>query len=87
LRLRLFCVAAYLVFFMMSGFLKDPLAAMLIAFVYETGFIGLAMFYKSAFLPNAAMRWSYLGLGALLILLAWIWLEVLSGIIPFGFLQ
>lgn len=84
MRLRIFCLMAYLLAFMMSGFLKDPFSALIIAAIYETGFIGLAMFYKSAFLPNALMRWMYLGLGTLLVLLAWIWLQVLSGIIPLG---
>lgn len=83
MRLRIFCIAAYLFLFLLSGFMQDPLSAMLIAAIYEIGLVGLCLFYKSAFL-NSALRWLYLALGCLLILLAWIWLQVLSGIIPLG---
>jgi hypothetical protein len=84
-RLRLYLIAAYPILFLMSGFMQDPFTAMLVAAIYEVGLVGLYLFYKSAFLPNAALRWMYLGLGILLVVLAWIWLQVLSGILPYGF--
>jgi hypothetical protein len=83
-RLRIYLIAAFPFLFLMSGFMQDPFTAMLIAAIYEVGLAGLCLFYKSAFQPNAALSWMYLGLGILLVVLAWIWLEVLSKIIPYG---
>jgi hypothetical protein len=71
---QLSCLA-YMFFYSVSGFLRDPLLALLIATLYEVGFVGLMMIYKS--LRTDGRQWIYLVCGFVMILISSTWLDTL----------
>lgn len=72
---QLSCLA-YMLFYSVSGFLRDPFLALVIASFYEVGFIGLVMIYKSReALGN--MRWVNLVGGFVMVLVSSTWLDTM----------
>lgn len=76
LNVKQLCCLAYLVFYFMSGFTRDPFLALIIASLYEVGLVGLLMIYKSReSLGN--MRWVSLVGGFVMVMISTTWLDTL----------
>ncbi len=75
LNVKQLCCLAYMFFYSVSGFLRDPFLALIIAAFYEVGFVGLMMIYKSA--EKSGRHWVYLASGFVMVLIASSWLDTL----------
>lgn len=79
-------IFGYPVLLLFSGVLVDPVFALVVASVYFLGFLGL-VFLISSWRYEGEMRWMYLGLGVVLLVLCIIWLEILYFFVPVGIMS
>ncbi len=73
------CCISYPLFYIMSGFLRDPFLALIISAFYEMGFVGLVLIRKS--LRTDGRHWLYLMGGFVMVLAASLWLDALLGLV------
>lgn len=73
------CCLAYFVFYFMSGFLRNPFLALIIAAFYEVGFVGLMLIRKS--IRSDGRHWVYLAGGFMMTLSSAVWLDTLLRIV------
>lgn len=66
--IKRFCLFAYWIFYFLSGWAYNPLAAFIIAALYEAAFLGLIIMYLSAFEKANPKNWFMLIIGFCLIL-------------------
>ncbi len=57
--------------------------ACIVAGIYELALYGLVLAYDSRLRPVRSDKFLYGFLGAMLIFIAWVWLEILINVIPF----
>lgn len=74
LRLRQYIPLSYFILLFFSGILKKPINALIIAALYEVGFIGLCLIYTSRL--HKQQKTTYLAAGSLMILFCIFWLEI-----------
>ncbi len=70
-----FIPISYLVLLLLSGILKNPYTALLIATIYEVGFIGLLLIYNTHSQPQEK-KLTHLIIGLIMILFCVCWLEI-----------
>ena len=70
-------ILAYPLLLVFSGVLSSPLFACLVAGVYELGLCGFVLLFDSRFRVERVNQFLYGGLGALLVVVCWLWLEIL----------
>ncbi len=75
LNVKQLCCLAYPFFYTVSGFLREPFLALIIAGLYEVGLVGLLLIYKS--LRTDGRQWIYLVGGFFMILVSSSWLDAL----------
>lgn len=60
------------------GIFRNPLLALVVGGIYLVGFVGLMIFYESAQKDTPRLKFTYLILGWLLVVISWMWLEIIS---------
>lgn len=74
---------AYPLLIFIGGAFQSPSLALVVGSVYMMGFYGLVLFYTSRH-KEGQLKWLYMILGAVLIFLMQIWLELLYKFVPYG---
>lgn len=82
-RKAIFCYPVLLFF---SGVFVDPFFALVVAAAYFVGLLGL-VYLVSSYRYVGELRWMYLGLGVVLLVLCMIWLNLLYVLAPHGFMS
>lgn len=72
-----FALLSFPIALFFSGIFKDPMFALLIGAIYLVGFLGLVTLYESRKKETTQLKYMYLILGWLLVVICYIWLEIL----------
>lgn len=76
-----FTLLAFPIALFFSGIFKDPIFALLIGAIYIVGFLGLVTLYESRKKETTMLKYCYLILGWLVVVISYIWLEIICVVV------
>lgn len=72
-----FVILSFPITLLLSGIIRDPFTGLIVGGIYTLGFVGLVNFYNSRQKETSMLKYAYLLMGFLLVVVSMLWLEIL----------